>query len=259
MAQNLFRRHRGGSAAGGGGTRETSTSAVDETHNNGGGIDENNNNNNGITTNEQEDASTSNNGNIMMTSLNERDVENPESSIDITSDNNNATTQQQQEEDEENNNDEIQELVVRMPPNHTYRSNNNNINNNNTMEFPNWTLNEDEINTRREAIRTEVERMQRNNCIHFAVLCLVPTSLLLIVVAAILSEDGECSGDGLTVCEREPRTFVNAFTTRCICDAVGSVASMMIQDNIDGRGGGGSGDVLSDMDGAATTAAGETP
>lgn len=233
MAQNLFRRHRGGSAAGGGGTRETSTSAVvDETHNNGGVIDENNNNNYNIATNnEEEDGTTSNNGNIMMTSLNERDVENAESSIDTTSDNNNATTQ---EVDEENNNDEIQELVVRMPPNHTYRSSNNSNNiNNNIMEFPNWTLNEDEINTRREAIRTEVERMQRNNCIHFAVLCLVPTSLLLIVMAAILSEDGECSGDGLTVCEREPRTFVNAFTTRCICDAVGSVASMMMtQDNV---------------------------
>lgn len=227
MAQNLFRRHRGG-ATGGGGTRETS-SAVDETHD-AISIDEDNNNNS-IVTNEEEDGTTSNNGNIMMTSLNERDIENPEISIDTSNNNNNATTQ---EEDEENNNEEIQELVVRMPPNTTYR--NNNIN---TMEFPNWTLNEDEINTRREAIRTEVERMQRNNCIHFAVLCLVPTSLLLIVVAAILSEDGECSGDGLTVCEREPRTFVNAFTTRCICDAVGSVASMMIQDNVDGGGGGG--------------------
>lgn len=229
MAQNLFRRHRGG-ATGGGGTRETS-SAVDETHD-AISIDEDNNNNS-IVTNEEEDGTTSNNGNIMMTSLNERDIENPEISIDTTSDNNNATTQEE-EQQEENNNEEIQELVVRMPPNTTYR--NNNIN---TMEFPNWTLNEDEINTRREAIRTEVERMQRNNCIHFAVLCLVPTSLLLIVVAAILSEDGECSGDGLTVCEREPRTFVNAFTTRCICDAVGSVASMMIQDNVDGGGGGG--------------------
>jgi hypothetical protein len=249
MAQNLFRRHRGG-AAGGGGTRETS--AVDETYNDGGGTDENNNNNNNnIATNEEEEDGTApNNGNIMMTSLNHHDVENPETSIDTTSDNNNATSQQQ-EEDEENNNDEIQELVVRMPPNHTYRSNNSN--NNNTMEFPNWTLNEDEINTRREAIRTEVERMQRNNCIHFAVLCLVPTSLLLIVLAAILSEDGECSGDGLTVCEREPRTFVNAFTTRCICDAVGSVASMIIQDNGDGGVGG---DVVGEM--GATTGE-ETP
>ena len=250
MAQNLFRRHRGG-AASGGGTRETSTSAVDETRNDGGGLDENNNNNN-IATNEEEDISTSINGNIMMTSLNERDVENPETSID-TLDNNNATTQ----EEDEDNNEEIQELVVRMPPNHTYRSNTNN-NNSNTMEFPNWTLNEDEINTRREAIRTEVERMQRNNCIHFAVLCLVPTSLLLIVVAAILSEDGECSGDGLTVCEREPRTFVNAFTTRCICDAVGSVASMIIQDNVDDGGGGGSGGDVGEL-GAAGTTAGETP
>lgn len=56
----------------------------------------------------------------------------------------------------------------------------------------------------------------------------MPTSLLLIVVAAIISDDGECNdnynnvGGGVTVCEREPRSFVNAFTTRCVCDAVKS-------------------------------------
>lgn len=54
------------------------------------------------------------------------------------------------------------------------------------------------------------------------------------MIAAIVSEDGEC-GDGDTtaaddgsvlegvVCEREGRTFANAFTTRCVCQAVRSV------------------------------------
>ena len=74
----------------------------------------------------------------------------------------------------------------------------------------------------------QVERVQRANFIHFLILCLVPTALLLIVIAAIVSEDGECGigGDNneLIVCEREPRSFVNAFTSRCICEAIRSVA-----------------------------------
>ena len=46
------------------------------------------------------------------------------------------------------------------------------------------------------------------------------------MIAAIVSEDGECgSTAGLTVCEREPRSFVNAFTSRCICDAVTTVVA----------------------------------
>ncbi|KAL3783156.1 hypothetical protein HJC23_001506 [Cyclotella cryptica] len=50
--------------------------------------------------------------------------------------------------------------------------------------------------------------------------------LLLIVIAAIVSEGGECLGaEGITICEREARTFVNAFTTRCVCDAVRSVVN----------------------------------
>jgi len=77
----------------------------------------------------------------------------------------------------------------------------------------------------RLSILAEVERVQRANFIHFALLCLVPTSLLLIVVAAIVSEDEECNGmEGVTICEREARSFVNAFTTRCVCDAVRSVS-----------------------------------
>lgn len=70
---------------------------------------------------------------------------------------------------------------------------------------------------------------------------MIPTALLLIVIVAILSERGECGsssthsgGDGGTFsssslsgssnimiqCQREPRTFVNAFTSTCICNAI---------------------------------------
>jgi hypothetical protein len=93
------------------------------------------------------------------------------------------------------------------------------------------------LQQRRAAILAEVERVQRANFIHFALLCLVPTSLLLIVVAAIISEDGDCSGvEGVTVCEREERTFVNAFTTRCVCDAVRSGAAVVNQGEESGGG-----------------------
>ena len=72
---------------------------------------------------------------------------------------------------------------------------------------------------RRQALLSDIERNQRSNFIHFILLCLVPTSLLLIVVASIVGENDNCSGFP-TSCANEPRTFINAFTTRCICDAV---------------------------------------
>ncbi len=204
ISQNLFRRHRG---TRGETTEEHETARNDSSNDN----QESTSNDNGEATS----ASSSNNNNVITTSLNRHDVENP------LNENNSSINE------EEENDDEVQELVIRIPSNNIH-SNNNTNNNEPSIQFPNWTLNEEEINNRREAIRTEIEHMQQSNFIHFAVLCFVPTSLLLIVIAAILSEDGECSGDGLTVCEREPRTFVNAFTTRCICDAVmGSVVLMM--------------------------------
>ncbi len=89
---------------------------------------------------------------------------------------------------------------------------------------PKPNTNPDKINDRAPYVATQkVERVQRANFIHFLVLCLVPTALLIIVIAAIVSEDGECgdgAGDEFTICEMEPRSFANAFTTTCICDAV---------------------------------------
>ena len=200
ISQNLFRRHRGGSTR-----AETSVDETQEENDS----STNNNNSNGeapstVNNNIVQGGATSA---VMNSSDNiSSDVENP---LTETNNNNNNDSE---------NDDEIQELVI-----HTNSTNNDT--NEATIQFPNWTLNQEEINTRRNTIRTEIERIQRSNFIHFLVLCLVPTSLLLIVIAAILSEDGECevAADGLTVCEREPRTFVNAFTTRCICEAVGGV------------------------------------
>ena len=130
------------------------------------------------------------------------------------------------DDDDDNNDDddddEEQELVVQVPQT--------NISTNNTTPTP-FVLNpliyaeptEEATAIRRLSILTEVQRVQRANFIHFLVLCLVPTTLLIIVIIAIVSEDGECSStNNLTVCEREARSFVNAFTSRCICDAIKS-------------------------------------
>lgn len=120
--------------------------------------------------------------------------------------------------------DEEQELVVQIPDGHP----NSNSDAPSPFVLPSvaWEPSVEATALRREAIHQEVLRVQRANFIHFLVLCLVPTTLLLIVIAAIVSEDGECgSTAGLTVCEREPRSFVNAFTSRCICDAVTTVVA----------------------------------
>mmetsp|Transcript_17235 Transcript_17235/g.21492 ORF Transcript_17235/g.21492 Transcript_17235/m.21492 type:complete len:206 (-) Transcript_17235:100-717(-) len=73
---------------------------------------------------------------------------------------------------------------------------------------------------RRLVVQRELERVQRANFCHFMLLCLVPTSLLLIVVFTVMSDGHDCVSSSLTKCFAEPRTFVNAFTSRCICDAV---------------------------------------
>jgi hypothetical protein len=66
----------------------------------------------------------------------------------------------------------------------------------------------------------QVERVQRASFIHFLVLCFVPTALLIIVVTTIVSKETDCGTVGLTTCKMEPRSFTNAFTSVCVCDAV---------------------------------------
>lgn len=72
---------------------------------------------------------------------------------------------------------------------------------------------------RRSILLRELQRVQRASFVHFLVLCLIPTSLLLIVVITVLREDDLCESSA-TLCEEEARTFINAFTTRCVCNAI---------------------------------------
>jgi hypothetical protein len=72
---------------------------------------------------------------------------------------------------------------------------------------------------RRNVLLGELRRVQRASFIHFVLLCLIPTALLIIVVATVVGDEEDCVSEA-TFCELEPRTFVNAFTTRCVCDSI---------------------------------------
>lgn len=72
---------------------------------------------------------------------------------------------------------------------------------------------------RRSVLLRELQRVQRASFIHFMILCLIPTSLLFIVIATVLGEEDDCES-AATTCMKEARTFINAFTTRCVCEAI---------------------------------------
>lgn len=72
---------------------------------------------------------------------------------------------------------------------------------------------------RRNVLVRELRRVQRASFIHFVLLCLIPTALLVIVIATVVGDEENCESD-VTFCELEPRSFMNAFTTRCVCDAI---------------------------------------
>jgi hypothetical protein len=61
---------------------------------------------------------------------------------------------------------------------------------------------------RRIVLLRELQRVQRASFIHFMILCLIPTSLLFIVIATVLGEDEECES-AATTCAKEPRTFIS--------------------------------------------------
>jgi hypothetical protein len=72
---------------------------------------------------------------------------------------------------------------------------------------------------RRNVLLSELKRVQRASFIHFMLLCLIPTALLIIVVVIFVGDEKDCVSEA-TFCELEERTFVNAFTTRCVCDSI---------------------------------------
>lgn len=72
---------------------------------------------------------------------------------------------------------------------------------------------------RRAILIQELKRVQRTSCIQFSILCILPILLFVAMAIAVLGQDEECAST-VTYCELEPRTFVNAFTTRCVCHPI---------------------------------------
>ena len=148
--------------------------------------------------------------------------------------------------DDESNEDTVVVLDGAGNPNNTNNTNNNNNNNNNNTntvitnsintaansgggaiwnaDAPLWALgpinSENRTEERLETIRVKLRDLQRQSCRQFCLLCLVPTVLMSVVIWAIVADLGHCGDDVLTTCSRERRTFINAYTSRCICRAV---------------------------------------
>jgi hypothetical protein len=113
--------------------------------------------------------------------------------------------------DEPNDDDDDDDITVIMLDQNT--SNNNNRNRpENAFAWIDSTSPEME-ERRRNVLVQELRRVQRASFMHFALLCLIPTILLAIVVATVVGEEEDCESD-VSFCELEPRTFMNAFTTR---------------------------------------------
>lgn len=72
---------------------------------------------------------------------------------------------------------------------------------------------------RRNVLLRELQRVQRASFIHFVFLCMIPTILLFVVFITVLGERENCTST-TTTCREDERTFLNAFTSRCICDAI---------------------------------------
>jgi len=78
-------------------------------------------------------------------------------------------------------------------------------------------LPEDEAHSR-EILLHEIHRAQRANFLHFLLLCSIPIIFLVVVLSSI-NDSIDCSDD-LVFCSRESRAFINAFSSRCMCDAI---------------------------------------
>lgn len=72
---------------------------------------------------------------------------------------------------------------------------------------------------RRNVLLRELRRVQRTSFLHFLILCLIPLLLVVVVLITVLGDNEDCLSD-LSFCYLEPRTFMNAFTTRCVCESL---------------------------------------
>ena len=99
--------------------------------------------------------------------------------------------------------------------------------NNGSNNLPNWMDRLDHssdaiFDARRRAILLqELKRIQRRSFWNFVLLCSLPLLLFTVMIIIVFSgSSDEVCMSTTTYCRLEPRTFVNAFTTRCLCDPI---------------------------------------
>jgi hypothetical protein len=73
---------------------------------------------------------------------------------------------------------------------------------------------------RRRILLRELKRIQRDSFIRFAVMCIIPLVLLVVVLATISNANKEPCESDIVFCQLEPRSFSNVFTSRCVCDPI---------------------------------------
>ena len=85
-----------------------------------------------------------------------------------------------------------------------------------------FTPEEEEIyeQQRRSQLNVELVRIQRQNFMHFGILCLLPLLMLALVLISSFSQKGTCESVDNYECLLEGRAFMNAFVSRCLCSSV---------------------------------------
>jgi hypothetical protein len=103
----------------------------------------------------------------------------------------------------------------------------NNNNTDGTSNLPNWIDHLDHTGDpifderRRTILLHELKRIQRRSFLNFVALCLIPILLFTAMIIIVFSGDsGQACVSTITYCRLEQRSFVNAFTTRCLCDPI---------------------------------------
>lgn len=72
---------------------------------------------------------------------------------------------------------------------------------------------------RRTILLQELHRVQRAAFVQFLTLCMFPVFVIIFVVLTVVGDETLCDSIA-TECYLEPRTFINAFTTRCVCQTI---------------------------------------
>ena len=122
-------------------------------------------------------------------------------------------------DDEGNNSGEYISRLERMIQ-HNTGANGNGNGNAGAQVFT--TPEEEEIyeQQRRSQLNVELVRIQRQNFMHFGILCLLPLLMLFLVLITSFSQEGTCESAGNYECLLEGRAFMNAFVSRCLCSSV---------------------------------------